>query len=832
MASHQRGDSSDSNATDDNWLLSRRRFLATQSLALSGLVVSGNAVSASTGDNSTAIENTVSVSPSERNETPVSDQLFGRMAEHYCSGTIYPGVYSEHIKNNSFYPRTWSEEDFFGPKTFFNPASIERHKNIPFPWEPISESGVTFEQREGGVSAAETTDYQRVSLSDARGGISQKIVLPDFRTLEYDLSLSVRGEEVETVTATIKALMEPTEDQFEVGETVATADVDVSGDWERHEVALELSEALGDEYVAGSIAHVDTPYSEYVIELSAEGSGHVDLDWIMLGADDAVNGKFNPSTVELMEEQDTTWLKWPGGNFTSQYNWRDGIGPLDERPVRFNHAWGGIDPNYFGTDEYLELCDVCDITPRITIGWWPNPPEWAAKRQILPEDAADWVEYCNGSAGTEMGRLRKENGHPGPYDIEYWEVGNEVYGPWQRGHTDDPSEFANGSNEIPGFNAYSEAMNAVDDSITVYADAMSPRYEEPNLPDPDNWNETLFELSGDRLDGVDLHHYSWGMRDAEARHQWYEENTSGTPKPGYWEYSETLIMFPTQFGVDIGDLSAKAGDYGIEDFEINVGEYGCFPAVDGPYPGPETMPGGSYIAGMLNAFIRQSETIRAAAQTWVPVRMFPPEFTEFPPDPNPLAPAGAVYGIYSEMFDGHAEWHAVDVTVSGASQTIPETGPRIRRMEDVPYVDAAAMQDKRGKELCAFLTNRNLWENSNVTLNLGERYAGETVSVTHMRATADERPLPHNFQQSWKTPDVYELVESETTVEDDGSLTLTLGPASIVRLHSTSDDSPFGDDFPFGDDSPFDDDFPFGDDSPFDDDFPFGDDGFPFDDEE
>jgi alpha-N-arabinofuranosidase len=767
-------------------LFSRRTFLAAQSLVLAGFA-SGNATAGAANDDGTpnsagnTIQNTVSVSSSERTETPVSDQLFGRMAEHYCSGTIYPGIYSEHIKNNSFYPRTWSEDDYFGPKTFFNPESIERHENIPFPWEPISESGVAFEQRSGGVSAVETTDYQRVSLSDARGGIAQKIVLPDFRTLEYDLSFSVRGEGVETLTVTIKALKEPSEDQFEVGETVATAAVGVSDDWERHEIALELNEALGDEYVAGAVANVETPYGEYVIEFSAEGKGHVDLDWIMLAASDAINGKFNPSTVELMAEKDTTWLKWPGGNFTSQYNWRDGIGPLDERPVRFNHAWGGIDPNYFGTDEYLELCDLCDLTPRITIGWWPDPPEWATKRQIRPRDAADWVEYCNGSAGTEMGRLRKENGHPGPYDVTYWEVGNEVYGPWQRGHTDNPSEFANGASEIPGFNAYYDAMNAVDDSITVFADAMSPRYEEPNLPDPDNWNETLFELSGDRLDGVDLHHYTWGMRNAEARHQWYEENTSGVPRPGYWKYSETLIMFPTQFGVDIGTLSAKAADYGIEDFEINVGEYGSFPAVDGPYPGPETMPGGSYIAGMLNAFIRQSETIRAASQTWVPVRMFPPEFTDFPPEPNPLCPSGTVYAIYSAVFEGHAEWHAVDVTVSGASRTIPETGPRIRRMEDVPYVDSAAMQNKRGKELCVFLTNRNLWNNSEVTLDLGEEYAGKSVEITHMRATADERPLPHLFPTSWEEPTNYEVVQSLETVADDGTLILELGPASVVR---------------------------------------------------
>ncbi|WP_226482642.1 alpha-L-arabinofuranosidase [Natrinema amylolyticum] len=749
--------------------VSRRRFLALQSMVVAG-AATGTVAGSSNQESANSVRNTVSLDLSKRTDEEVSDQLFGRLCEHYESGTIYPGIYSEHVKNNSFYPRTWSEDDHFGPKTRFDPESIDRHENVPFPWEPVDGSGVSFEQREDGVAAVETTNSQRVSLEDARGGISQKIVLPDFRTLGYDLSFSVRGDGLETVTAAITTLD---------GETLATTDVDVTDDWTRHEVALELAEASGDQYVAGSVANVDTPYGEYVLEFTAEGSGHVDLDWIMLGADDAINGKFNPSTVELMREQNATWLKWPGGNFTSQYNWRDGIGPLDERPMRFNHAWGGVDPNYFGIDEYLELCEVADLTPRLTVGWWDNPGEWASERQILPEDAADWVEYCNGSAGTEMGALRAENGHPKPYDVEHWEVGNEVWGPWQRGHTADPSEYASGSAERIGFNEYYDAMMAVDDSITILADGMDPGYNEANTPDPAEWNSTLFEESGDRLDGLDLHRYNWGIEDQEARDAWFDENDADPI-----DYNEVLVMFPTQFGALMDELSTEAAEAGIEDFRINVGEYGLFPSVNegDPYPGPETMPGGSYIAGMLNSFIRQSETVVEASQTWVPVRMFPPEFTEAPSDPNPLAPAGSVFGLYSAVFETNAEWHAIDLDVDGASRTIPDTGPRIDRMEDVPYVDAAAMQNERGKELCVFLTNRNLRGSSEVTVDLPEKYAGKSVAITRHRATASERPLPHHFQDSWEEPDVYEVGHTIESVDRDGSLTLEVGPASVVRL--------------------------------------------------
>ncbi len=737
----------------------------------------GTAAGASRTDGETraTVSNTVSVDASDRAREAVSDGLFGRLCESYESGTIYPGVYSEHVKNPSFYPRTYSEDDFFGPRTFYPASDIEQVEGIPFPWEPVDPDGVSFEQREGGVAAVDTTNYQRVSVDGARGGISQKIVLPDFRTYGYDLSVSVRGDGVETVRAALTSLD---------GTVLASTELDVTDEWTRHEVTLELAEASGDQYVAGAVANVDTPYGKYAVEFTAEGSGHVDLDWINLAADDAIRGKYNPNTVELMREQNATWLKWPGGNFTSQYNWRDGIGPKSERPVRFNHAWGGINPNYFGTDEYIELCEIADLTPRITIGWWDNPPAWASERQTLPEDAADWVEYCNGDEDTEMGQLRAENGREESYDVTHWEVGNEVWGPWQRGSTQDASEYASGSDERIGFTTYYDAMKEVDDDILVYADAMDPGYEEANTPDPATWNETLFAEAGDRLDGFDLHRYNWGIESQADRDAWYEANDAGPI-----DYNEVLVMFPTEFGQLMADLSEKAADAGVDDFRINVGEYGLFPTVDSgaPYPGPETMPGGSYVAGMLNAFIRQSETVKEASQTWLPVRMFPPINEDFPPDPNPLAPAGTVTALYSAVFEGRAEWHAVDVDVDGDTRTIPETGPRIRRMEDVPYVDAAAMQNRRGKELAVFLTNRNLRENADVTLDLDEWYAGKSVEMVAVRPTATERPLPHAFPESWAEPTNYVAETSMETVADDGTLSLDLDPAAVVRLYVDND---------------------------------------------
>jgi len=767
--------------------ISRRAVLAAQSLAIAGFAASGTAAASDNSSGSggrshtNAVRNTVSVSHDDRTETPVSKRLFGRLSEHYEEGTIYPGVYSEHVKNSTFYPRTWSPSDFFPSRAFFAPSSITRHDNVPFPWEPIGGDGVRFETPDGGVASTETTNYQRVHVDGARGGVSQKVPLPDFRTLEFDLGVSVRGSGVDALAITVSALHEASDDHYEVGDVVASERVDVTGEWKRHEVRLTLDAASGDRFRGGGL-NVDTPYGSYELSLAVEGSGHVDVDWVTLGAADAVHGKFNPSTVELLRESDTAWLRWPGGNFASQYNWPDGVGPMAERTARFNYAWGGVDSNFFGTDEYLELCGLCDLVPQITVGWWDTA--WADYLDTLPSEAADWVAYCNEPPWTAEGKKRAANGHPTPYDVERWEVGNEVYGPWERGSTSDPSVYASGGGpkDRHGFDDYYDAMTAVDDSIRVTAVGLSPAADPSTLPDAEHWNRTLYQADGERLDAVDVHQYTWGIKDATARHRWYDEHTSGTPKPGYWDYSEVLIMFPTQFDEVIAGMRERAAKAGVDDVTIDVGEWGCYPSVDGPYPGPATMPGGSYFAGMLNAFIRRSETVRAAVNTWVPVKLFPPAYVQAPPNPNPLAPSGAVYGLYSALFEGRSEWHALGVDVGGASRTLPETGPRIHRETDVPYVDAAAMRDRHGGELAVFLTNRNLWSDSVVSLELGEAYAGATVALTRLRATASTRPLPHDVQSSWESPDVYEAVQSRETVADDGTLDLTLGPASVVRL--------------------------------------------------
>ena len=121
---------------------------------------------------------------------------------------------------------------------------------------------------------------------------------------------------------------------------------------------------------------------------------------------------------------DMTVMRYPGGNFVSGYHWRDGVGPRAERPRVRELAWQSIEPNEFGTDEYLTLCRKTSWTPMLAVNLGTG----------TPEEARHWVEYCNCPTGTRYADLRAANGHADPHGVKLWCLGNEMDGPWQLGH--------------------------------------------------------------------------------------------------------------------------------------------------------------------------------------------------------------------------------------------------------------------------------------------------------------------------------------------------------------------------------------------------------------
>ncbi len=159
------------------------------------------------------------------------------------------------------------------------------------------------------------------------------------------------------------------------------------------------------------------------LEISATGTGSFHIGAVSLMSADNVEG-WRPEPVAVLKSLRSGAYRFPGGNFVSAYEWRNGIGDPDKRPPIKDPVWKAVQSNDIGTDELLALCRLLDVEPYITVNAGLGD-EWSA---------AQWVEYTNGSVDTPMGKERAANGHPEPYRVKFWGVGNEMWGNYQYGY--------------------------------------------------------------------------------------------------------------------------------------------------------------------------------------------------------------------------------------------------------------------------------------------------------------------------------------------------------------------------------------------------------------
>lgn len=177
------------------------------------------------------------------------------------------------------------------------------------------------------------------------------------------------------------------------------------GDWQVCEVEFVAAET--DEYAR--------------LEITFDQPGSLSVGCTGLWPADTFLG-LRSDVVELLGQLGITLLRWPGGNFAGDYRWKDGLLPVDQRgglrtfgdyTLRFCNDF---DDHEIGTDEFIALCRRIGAEPSITINVSVEGPQ----------EAADWVEYCNGGPETTWGKLRAHRGHKEPYNVRYWSLGNEM----------------------------------------------------------------------------------------------------------------------------------------------------------------------------------------------------------------------------------------------------------------------------------------------------------------------------------------------------------------------------------------------------------------------
>jgi alpha-N-arabinofuranosidase len=197
---------------------------------------------------------------------------------------------------------------------------------------------------------------------------------------------------------------------------------------------------------------------------------------------------FRKDYIDAMKELKITNMRWPGGNYVMGYNWQDGIGPKDKRPARINMAWGGIDNNHVGTNEWFALNKAIGSENVVCVNLGLSNIQ----------DACYWLEYCNYKKGTYFSDLRAKNGHPEPYNAGIWDLGNEVDGaPWELG-------YKNADDYVKIGREAAKAMLAVDNSIKLVASGSS--YYEPTGQWVE-WNRKVLTGLGDMVNYISIHRY-------------------------------------------------------------------------------------------------------------------------------------------------------------------------------------------------------------------------------------------------------------------------------------------------------------------------------------
>lgn len=232
-----------------------------------------------------------------------------------------------------------------------------------------------------------------------------------------------------------------------------------------------------------------------------DSPGTVWIDSLSMVRGDLDEGGFRKDVLAVTQPIKPTSIRWPGGCFVSDYSWQDGIGPVDRRPGGWNRPWLAHFNHDVGVDEFLALCHKLQAEPYICVNIGTG----------TAVEAAALVEYCNGAVHTKWGHRRAVNGHPEPYRVKTWNIGNEEYLP-NIGST-------RGELYAKKFEAFARAMRAVDSSIELVAvgafdvpksaiSAQSPGYKV--LRYLLDWNKEVLPIVGRSTTYYSVHHYEPG----------------------------------------------------------------------------------------------------------------------------------------------------------------------------------------------------------------------------------------------------------------------------------------------------------------------------------
>ena len=418
---------------------------------------------------------------------PISKYIYGQFLEH-GGDIVNTGVWSEMLVDRKFfYPVTASAP--IPPLLMSNAGGNPRQRRTPIRWwTPVGgDQAVSMDKK--APYSGEQSPLVKLQGKESRG-ISQS-------------GIAVRKGHAYTGRIVL------------AGSPSAVIKVTLIWGKEASDQETLIIHKLGARYRKFPLrytAAVDT--DDATLKITGSGTGSYHVGAVSLMPADNIEG-FRPEVIAALKQLRFGVLRFPGGNFVSSYEWRYGVGDIDNRPPIFDPVWHAVQPNDVGTDEFLTLCRLLGVDPYITVNAGFGDA-WSAR---------ELVEYANGAATTTMGKWRAQNGHPESYHVKLWGLGNEPWGDYQMG-----------AMSLPQFelkhNLFAKEMRKVDPSIKLIAGGAMPDVMEgadqarringqyvPDYLSTADWTGQMLLNCLDNIDMVSEHYYASGTQHTDIKLQ-------------------------------------------------------------------------------------------------------------------------------------------------------------------------------------------------------------------------------------------------------------------------------------------------------------------------
>jgi alpha-L-arabinofuranosidase len=557
---------------------------------------------------------------------PISKYIYGQFLEH-AGNLVNEGVWAEMLEDRKFYYPISSKPPEEPARPAWRRGGPLRH------WTPIGpEEFVSMDSNK--PYTGEHSPMVKVEQSEAHGFLQSGLAVRNGRT--YTGRIVLEGS--------------------------PTAAVKVTLIWgkETNDRQTVVIPRLGAAYRKFPLRFVGKGDSDDArLEIAGTGAGTFHVGAVSLMPADNIEG-FRREVIETLKQLHSGVYRFPGGNFVSAYEWRNGVGDIDMRPPIYDPVWHAVQPNDVGTDEFVTLCRLLRVEPYITVNAGFGD-QWSAR---------ELVEYTNGAVTTPMGKWRAANGHAKPYQVKFWGIGNEPWGDYQMG------AMAIEQFELKHV-MFAKAMRKVDPTIRLIAggampDVMTGANQSkriggkfvPEYLSPADWSGHMLAHCLEYIDMLSEHFYSTSDMHTDLKLEKkvnigpqslveWERAPATQVRVKYEHYQEYLKRIPA--------LRAKAVPIAIDEW--------AYIDRDSPPSSYKVVPA---YAWAFHEMFRHSDLFRLGAFTFA-TAMINEDRTR-----GVLSPTGLLFKMYREHFG------TIPVEVSGDS---PQPKPVYPAGGDQPAVN-------------------------------------------------------------------------------------------------------------------------------------------------